>query len=109
MAGRSIEQFYNLYKHNMYEIRHIEKTIFAESYDYQKWEASLREKSQVLRAIYEQNEKFLKEDLRAIYENLEEADDELVTDLLQHIMYFVFEDHYDYELTEKVLEWLEPY
>lgn len=109
MAKRNIEQFYNRYKHNLYEIRHIEKTIFAESYDYQKWEASLREKSQVLRAIYEQNEKLLKEDLRAFYEKNEEIDDELVTDLLQHIMYFVYEDHYDYELTEKVLEWLEPY
>ncbi len=109
MAGRNIEQLYNRYKHNLYEIRHIEKTIFAESYDYQKWEASLREKSQVLRAIYEQNEKLLKENLRVLYENGEEIDDELVTDLLQHIMYFVYEDHYDYELTEKVLEWLEPY
>lgn len=109
MTGKDIEQFYNRYKRNLYEIRHIEKTIFAESYDYHKWETSLHEKSQVLRAIYEQNEKLLNGELRTLYENREEINDELVTALLQHIMYFVFEDHYDYELTEKMLKWLEPY
>ena len=57
MVTKRIEKFYNNYKRNLYEIRHIEKTIFAESYDYKKWEASLREKSQVLRTIYEQNER----------------------------------------------------
>ena len=61
MVTKGIEKFYNSYKHNLYEIRHIEKTIFAESYDYRKWEASLREKSQVLRSIYEQNENLLNE------------------------------------------------
>ena len=109
MVVADIERFYNEYKRNLYEIRHIERTIFAESYDYKKWEDSLREKSQVLRSIYEQNEKLLNEELRPIYENKEEINDELVTAFLQHIMYFVFEDHYDYELTEKVLNQLEPY
>lgn len=109
MGGKDIEKFYNCYKRNLYEIRHVEKTIFAESYDYQKWEASLREKSQILRAIYEQNEKLLNEVLRTLYENTEEISDELVTALLQHIMYFVYEDHCDFELTEKVLNRLEPY
>ena len=109
MVTKSIEKFYNSYKRNLYEIRHIEKTIFAESYDYKKWEASLREKSQVLRSIYEQNEKLLNEELRSVLKNSEEITDELVTALLQHIMYFVFEDHYDYEITETVLNWLEPY
>ena len=104
-----IEKFYNCYKRNLYEIRHIEKTIFAESYDYRKWEASLREKSQVLRQIYEQNEKLLNEAVRFLYKGDEQINDELVTGLLQHIMYFVFEDHYDFEITEKILQWMEPY
>lgn len=109
MVATEVEKFYNSYKRNLYEIRHIEKTIFAEAYDYQKWEASLREKSQVLRAIYEQNEKLLNNAVRGLYKNNEKINDELVTGLLQHIMYFVFEDHYDYEISEKILEWLEPY
>ncbi len=109
MVATDIEKIYNSYKSNLYEIRHIEKTIFAESYDYQKWETALREKSHVLRAIYEQNEKLLNEELRSVYSSGEEVDDELVTALLQHIMYFIYEDHYDYELTEKVLNHLEPY
>ena len=102
-----IEKFYNCYKRNLYEIRHIEKTIFAESYDYRKWEASLREKSQVLRQIYEQNEKLLNEAVRFLYKGDEQINDELVTGLLQHIMYFVFEDHYDFEITEKILQWMD--
>lgn len=109
MVTKRIEKFYNNYKRNLYEIRHIEKTIFAESYDYKKWEASLREKSQVLRTIYEQNERLLDEGLRCLINNEEEINDELVTALLQHIMYFVFEDHYDFEITEGVLNRLEPY
>lgn len=109
MVVADIEKIYNSYKKNIYEIRHIEKTIFAESYDYQKWEVSLREKSHILRAIYEQNEKLLNDELRSLYSGNEEIDDELVTALLQHIMYFIFEDHYDYELTEKVLNYIEPY
>ena len=109
MVTKRIEKFYNNYKRNLYEIRHIEKTIFAESYDYRKWEASLREKSQVLRSIYEQNEKLLNKELRSVLNNTEEISNELVTALLQHIMYFVFEDHYDYEITETVLNWMEPY
>ena len=109
MVVADVEKIYNSYKRNIYEIRHIEKTIFAESYDYEKWEVSLQEKSHVLRAIYEQNEKLLNEELRSLYSSSEEVSDELVTALLQHIMYFVYEDHYDYELTEKVLNYIEAY
>lgn len=109
MVATDVEKIYNKYKSNLYEIRHIEKTIFAESYDYQKWEALLREKSYVLREIYEQNEKLLNEELRELRKNEEKINGELVTNLLQHIMYFVYEDHQDFELTEKVLNWLEPY
>ncbi len=109
MVATDVEKIYNKYKKNLYEIRHIEKTIFAESYDYQKWEASLREKSHVLRAIYEQNEKLLNEEMRILYKDSNVINDELVTALLQHIMYFVFEDHYDFELTEKSLKYIEPY
>lgn len=108
MEAKGIERFYNSYKRNLYEIRHIEKTIFEESYDYQKWEISLREKSKVLREIYEQNESILNTELRAVL-NDGELDEQLITDLLQHIMYFVYEDHYDFEVTEKVLNKLESY
>ena len=109
MVAKKVEKFYNSYKRNLYEIRHIEKTIFAEAYDYGKWETSLREKSKVLRTIYEQNEKLLNDVIRSLYQNQEEINDELVTSLLQHIMYFVFEDHYDYEISEKILDWMESY
>lgn len=44
MNGKDIEQFYNKYKYNLYESKYIEKSIFAESYNYQKWETGLREK-----------------------------------------------------------------
>ena len=109
MVAKKVEKFYNSYKRNLYEIRHIEKTIFAEAYDYGKWETSLCEKSKVLRTIYEQNEKLLNDVIRSLYQNKEEINDELVTSLLQHIMYFVFEDHYDYEISEKILDWMESY
>ena len=45
MVAKKVEKFYNSYKRNLYEIRHIEKTIFADAYDYGKWETALREKS----------------------------------------------------------------
>ena len=72
MVAKKVEKFYNSYKRNLYEIRHIEKTIFAEAYDYGKWETSLREKSKVLRTIYEQNEKLLNDVIRSLYQNQEE-------------------------------------
>lgn len=109
MVGKGIEQFYNCYKRNLYEIRHIEKSIFEESYNYHKWEAGLQEKSQILRDIYEQNEKLLNDEIRLLYENAKEINEDLVTDLLQHIMYFIYEDHMDFEITEKVLQLLEDY
>lgn len=109
MVGKDIEQFYNCYKRNLYEIRHIEKTIFEESYNYEKWESGLYEKSQTLREIYEKNEKLFNSKIRLLFDHVEELNDELVTNLLQHIMYFVYEDHMDFEITQKVLEFMEDY
>ena len=109
MNGKDIEQFYNKYKYNLYESKYIEKSIFAESYNYQKWETGLREKSEILRGIFEDNEKLLNDTIRTLLKNPEQLNDDLVTALLQHIMYFTYEEHYDYEVTERVLNLMEPY
>ncbi len=109
MKGKAIEQFYNCYKHNLYQIKYIEKSIFSDSYNYQKWEANLQEKSQILRELYEANEKMLNSALRTVGEVEDMLDDEAVTAWLQHVMYFVYEDHSDYEVTVKVLSILEKY
>ena len=109
MKGKEIEQFYNCYKRNLYQIKYIEKSIFADSYNYQKWEANLQGKSHILRNLYETNETMLNSVLRRVGENEELLDDEAVTAWLQHIMYFVYEDHLDYEVTVKILSLMENY
>ena len=82
MSAKYIEQLYNCYKRNLYKIRNIEKTIFEEAYDYQKWEKSLRKKSVVLRSIYEQNESLLNHKLGLVIGN-KGLNDESVTKLLR--------------------------
>lgn len=109
MTGKDIEYFYNVYKHNLYEIKSIEKSILTESYNYEKWSARLEEKSVIIRGLYEDNEDMLDKTIRHLKAHPKELNDELATALLQHINFFIYENHKDHEVTSDVLDFLMPY
>ncbi|MGN0341781.1 MAG: GNAT family N-acetyltransferase [Roseburia sp.] len=113
METKDIDLFYNAYKNSISTIRKLEISLLKESYSFEKWSASLRKKSEKIRAIYEDNENMIRNWLmpfvRENQEAPEQMDPELAEMFMTHIDFFCTEGFRDYQVVIPVLKLLLRY
>lgn len=111
MNTGDIDYFYNFYKNSISSIERIEKKLLRESYSYDKWLATLQEKSKTLRELYEKNEIGIKKVIEAFVDKYKGDEIENLTmpiaeEYLTHVDFFLSEGYRDYEVTVPVLKTL---
>lgn len=118
MNKKDIEHLYNYYKKSISTVKKLEIKLLKESYSFEKWSSSLRNKSITIRNMYVENERmisdiikrcnlefFLSDDLNESGESREAIADQFIT----HIDFFVNEGYRDYEIIIPVLKVLIEY
>lgn len=113
MESKDIDLFYNTYKNSISTIRKLDIRLLKESYSYTKWSASLREKSETIRVLYQENERMLKAWILPFIKEYQDKprmiEPEIAEKLLTHIDFFSFEGFRDYQVVVPLLELLIPY
>ena len=109
MNVQDVEKFYNDYKNSISTISKLENRLLKESYSYEKWIVTLKEKSRTLRELFTTNQ----EEYEAVIGNLvahpEQLNDELADMFLAHEDFFMSEGYRDYGVTVPVLRILVDY
>lgn len=110
---KEIDLFYNSYKNSISTIHKLELSLLKESYSFEKWSASLRRKSETIRALYTNNEDMIRNWLmpfvRANKKEPEQMDPELAEMFMTHVDFFCSEGFRDYQVTVPVLKLLLRY
>lgn len=88
---------------------HIWKKLLKESYSYEKWYATLLQKSETLRDIYVQNLKEYQDVIGFVTAHPDSLSEEVLTQLLTHVDFFINEGFHDYGVTVPVLYAMQPY
>lgn len=70
MDTKTIEKFYNFYKKGLSDIQSIERKLLKCSYSFEKWSDALNRKSEMIRYIYDENNKHVRDFLSLKEENL---------------------------------------
>ncbi|MDE6208478.1 MAG: GNAT family N-acetyltransferase [Lachnospiraceae bacterium] len=109
MNARDIEHLYNHYKNSISTIKKLETKLLKESYSYQKWSVTLREKSNIIRSLYVENELLREKVIGELIANPDILDENLSRLFITHIDFFISEGYSDSAMVEPVLEILIPY
>ena len=104
MNIRDIDEFYNLYKHNIGTMNTLERRQLKESYSYEKWNDLLLKKSAGLRAIYEADREAYNRVLKPYLTDPSLLNEEIARHLLTHVDFFLSENYRDYGVTAPVAE-----
>lgn len=106
MDTNTIEKFYNFYKKGLSDIQSIEKKLLKCSYSFEKWSDALKSKSEMIRYIYDENNKHVRDFLSLKEEKLTpEVADMMIT----HVDFFISEGYRDYNVTASALNLLIGY
>lgn len=106
MDTKTIEKFFNFYKNGIGGIRSIENKLLKCSYSFEQWSDALKSKSEMIRHIYDENEKHMRDFLGLKEENLTpEVADMMIT----HVDFFISEGYRDYNVTASALNLLIGY
>lgn len=95
-----VEFFFNKYKHNIDQIFYLERKLINESYNYEKWEKLLTQNSNLTREYNKENENLIEEYLRPVIISPEKVNPEVLETYLRHILFFLFENNIDYQLSQ---------
>lgn len=109
MNARNIDNLFNHYKNSISSIRNAESKLLKESYSYQKWVVSLREKSELIRSLYVKNEILYNQVVGELIKYPETLDEDTAKLLLSHIDFFICEGYNDAAMIEPILDLLIPY
>lgn len=120
MQRKDIENMYNYYKNTISNIRKLENRLLKESYSFEKWLESLKNKSVTIRKMYAENEKHIKDVLDTFLKKFKSMPDGVVNEageskfdiadqFMTHVDFFMSEGYRDYKLVVPVLEVLIPY
>src|SRR5574344_934215 len=99
--------FFNKYKYNSELIVNLERRLFKESYSYAKWHSMLTENSQLTRRLFSENDTILNKYLFSVLEHPQDLRDNTTSFYLLHVLFFLFENHNDLLITNKLVRALQ--
>lgn len=109
MNRRDVELFYNNYKKSIVDISRLEKSLLKESYSYEKWFDMMQAQSKTLRDLYAQNLKAYDEVIKYACDHSDELSEEVYSEFLVHVDFFISEGFRDYGVTVPVINAILPY